>query len=104
MWCSAKEITDDKAVAIRARLSNLVVIDDLGKESETPAAIAAIRDVISKRYDLKLPTIITTELTILDIRVKYGQYIAERLTEDYCSRCIDCRGESLRLLDGGAAE
>jgi hypothetical protein len=98
-WNSAKEITDDKAIASRARKAALLVIDDLGKEAETPASMSAIRDVMSKRYDLELATVITSELAFLDVQKKYGQYIAERLTEDYCSKCIDCRGESFRLKE-----
>jgi len=101
MWSSAKEIADDRSVASRAKSCRFAVIDDLGKEDDTRMSVAAIRDAISKRYDTKLPTVITSELTILDIRERYGQYIAERLSEDYCSKIIDCAGESFRLKDRG---
>jgi hypothetical protein len=103
VWCGAKAITDDKGIAARVKSCRFAVIDDLGKEDEMKTSLAAIRDVISKRYDSKAPTVITTELTIRNIEDRYGRHIAERLVEDYCSRIADCRGESFRLKDGGGA-
>jgi hypothetical protein len=46
---------------------------------------------------MKLPTVITTALTMLDIDIRYGGRIADRLTEDIGSggRIIDC-GVSMR--------
>jgi DNA replication protein DnaC len=98
-WYSAKEITGDKNIASRMRTCRLAVIDDLGKEDDSRISLPVVRDVISKRYDLKLPTVITSELTLPDIRARYGQYIAERLAEDYCSKIINCVGESFRLKE-----
>jgi hypothetical protein len=47
---------------------------------------------------MKLPTVITTALTMLDIDIRYGSRIANRLTEDIGSggRIIDCRGVPIR--------
>jgi DNA replication protein DnaC len=103
VWTTAKEIVDDKSLAAKARAYRLAVLDDLGKEDETRVGMATVRDVISKRYDAKLPTIITSELTLVNIQERYGRYIAERLVEDYCSKIVDCGRESLRLKEGGAA-
>jgi DNA replication protein DnaC len=103
VWATAKEIVDDKFLAAKARAYRLAVLDDLGKEDETRVGMAVVRDVISKRYDAKLPTIITSELTLVNIQERYGRYIAERLVEDYCSKIVDCGGESLRLKESGAA-
>jgi DNA replication protein DnaC len=102
-WVTAKEIVDNKNLAARARSCRLAVLDDLGKEDETRVGMAAVRDVISKRYDIKSPTIITSELTLVNIQDRYGRYIAERLVEDYCSKIVDCGGESLRLKEDGGA-
>jgi DNA replication protein DnaC len=103
VWVSAKEVLDDKSLAAKARFYRLTVIDDLGKEDETRVGTAIVRDIISKRYDTKLPMIITSELTFVNIQERYGRYIAERLVEDYCSKIVDCGGESLRLKEGGKA-
>jgi hypothetical protein len=103
VWTSAKGIVDDKSLAAKARSYRLVVLDDLGKEDETRTGMAIVRDVISKRYDAKQPTIITSELTLVNIQERYGRYIVERLVEDYCSKIVDCGRESLRLKEGKSA-
>ena len=103
-WSSAKEIADERSTAVRARNANLLVLDDLGKEEATKTGMAAVCDVIAKRYDDKSPAIVTTELTLPDIEARYGRYLAERLVEDSLSRCggslIDCGHESMRLREG----
>jgi hypothetical protein len=98
MWCGAMEIGDDRNVAVQTRGKFLLVIDDLGMEKESGQS--AVCGVISKRYDLKLPTIITTELTMPDIRDRYGPHIVERLVEDaVCGgKVIDCGDVSIRRM------
>lgn len=98
-WASAKEIVDDKALALRCRSVGLLALDDFGKEDMTKMGVATICDVIAKRYDCKQPTLITTELTTLDVQARYGQYIAERLDEDRDSSWFECEGDSLRLVE-----
>ena len=99
-WCSAYDIVCDKNAAAKAKSFALAVIDDLGKESDSGHAQAAVRDVISKRYDSKLPTVITTELTVPDISNRYGRAAVERLVEDIAhgGRFVDCGDNSVRLL------
>jgi hypothetical protein len=82
MWRTAAEISDDREIAARARRESLVVIDDLGGENDTPAIQAVLRGVLMKRYDMKLPTVITTALTMLDIDARYGRRVVIRLAED----------------------
>jgi hypothetical protein len=98
MWCSADDISGDRVVALKARDRLLLVIDDLGSEGASFEGQNAIRDVISKRYDSKLPTVITTGLTMLDIRNKYGRYIVERLLEDvrHGGKIVECGDLSVR--------
>lgn len=99
VWATAKEIADDKPTAGKCRAISLLILDDLGKEEDTKIGQGAIRDVISRRYDSKLPTVITTEMTIPDISARYGRYIAERLAEDtiHGGRFEDCGTVSMRL-------
>jgi DNA replication protein DnaC len=40
-----------------------------------------IIDILTKRYDMQLFTIITTNLTPAEIREKYGDRIADRMNE-----------------------
>ncbi|MDR1482127.1 MAG: hypothetical protein LBI74_05815 [Synergistaceae bacterium] len=98
MWCTATEIADDREIAAQTRRERLVIIDDLGCENDTPVGGAAVRGVLMKRYDMKLPTIITTPLTMLDMDIRYGSRIANRLIEDIGNggRIVCCRGEFTR--------
>lgn len=102
-WASAKEIADDRTLATRCRTVPFLVVDDLGKEEESKTALAALGSVISKRYDLESPTIVTTELAMRDIANRYGRHIAERLAEGSLrgGRFDDC-GEKTIRLGGGA--
>jgi DNA replication protein DnaC len=63
----------------------MLAIDDLGVEPvETQAygnVFYPIVDMLTKRYDRQLFTIITTNLTPAEIREKYGERIADRLNE-----------------------
>jgi hypothetical protein len=99
MWCSAMDIADDREISARARRERLAVIDDLGGEGEAPAGQAALRGVLLKRYDMKLPTVITTTLTMLEIDIRYGGRIANRLTEDIGNggRIIGCHSIFTRI-------
>ena len=102
VWSTAQSIVDDKDISAQAKPCPLLVLDDLGKECELQSALAVMRDLIAKRYDDELPTIITTELTVPDIDARYGRAIAERIigeAEDG-GRFIACGDTSLRLVKG----
>ncbi|MDR1377165.1 MAG: hypothetical protein LBJ22_06610 [Synergistaceae bacterium] len=100
MWCSANRIIHDRELASRACTRTLLVLDDLGREGDAQIRRADVSDVISARYDAKLPTVITTELTFSDITRTYGAYAAQKLAEDkngegYGGMIADCGGESI---------
>jgi DNA replication protein DnaC len=63
----------------------MLAIDDLGVEPVETQAYGNIYypviDVLTKRYDKQLFTMITTNLTPAEIRDKYGERIADRLNE-----------------------
>jgi DNA replication protein DnaC len=88
------DIANDRETAAQAKRGRLTVIDDLGSESDTPEGQSAIRGVLLKRYDMKLPTVVTTMLTMVDIEICYGSRIANRLTEDIedGGNIIGCHG------------
>jgi hypothetical protein len=94
LWCTAMDIADEREIAAQAKRRRLAVIDDLGSESDTPESQAAIRGVLLKRYDMKLPTVVTTMLTMVDIDIRYGSRVTNRLTEDIGNggSIIGCRG------------
>jgi hypothetical protein len=98
-WRSAVDIADDRDAAVCVKNVPLAVIDDLGGESDFSPCIASLRGVILRRYDMKLPTVITTRLTMPDIASRYGGGIVNRLTEDIGDGggIIDCG--SVRIQD-----
>ena len=60
-------------------------IDDLGTEPQEVMdfgnVVTPVIDLLTKRYDEQLFTIITTNLTPKQIRKHYGDRIADRLNE-----------------------
>jgi DNA replication protein len=102
LWSTTKEIADDKLTAGRARTAGLLVMDDLGKEEALKKPTSDVCDIVSTRYDRKLPTVITTELTLDDIEARYGRYIFERIAEDsrFGGRVIDGGDASIRAEIG----
>ena len=63
----------------------MLAIDDLGTESleiqDYGNIMSPMVDLLTRRYDKQLFTIITTNLTPQEIRVKYGDRIADRFNE-----------------------
>jgi hypothetical protein len=59
----------------------LLVVDDLGVEplDAKGFGIAAITDLVDRRYDSGRKTIITTNLPMADFRARYGTGVGERL-------------------------
>lgn len=70
-----------------ARLFNepMVIIDDLGEEPIEVMVYGMIHtpliDIISKRYNKQLMTIITTNLNVDELKEKYGERIYDRFRE-----------------------
>lgn len=63
----------------------MLAIDDLGTEAleiqDYGNIMSPMVDLLTRRYDKQLFTIITTNLTPQEIRVKYGDRIADRFNE-----------------------
>ena len=100
-WFAAQGIVEDRVIAADAKRIPLLILDDLGKESELPSARAITQNVVSQRYDNELPTLITTELTLPDIDARYGRAVVERVIEgaEDGGWVVACGDVSLRLID-----
>ena len=58
----------------------LLVIDDLGREGRaSPAVLSALHEVLSVRIDNLRPTVVTTNLSLVEIGAVYGEAIQSRL-------------------------
>lgn len=62
--------------------ASLLVIDDLGKESGDEASafvLSALHEILSRRLDAIMPTIVTSELSVVQVERRYGAAIASRI-------------------------
>lgn len=75
--------------------AGILVIDDLGTESDSKQNHATISEIISKRYDNDAPTIITSNLPMSKVEKDYGRWISDRILNS--GVMIKYSGESLRL-------
>lgn len=99
MWGTANKIVHDKNRIDESGKKLLLVLDDLGREGDSPTRRADVSDILAARYDAKLPTIVTTELSFSDILRAYGKHTAYKLVEDSDGNggmFIDCGNLSLR--------
>lgn len=76
---------------------DLLVIDDLGIEKVTPFVLEKVFTLIDTRYRSDKPMIITSNLSLDDIKQTFGDRIADRITE----RCLEYNviGDSKRKFD-----
>ena len=85
---AASKNTDDYP---RIQRQMFVGIDDLGVEPPTTkiygTELTPVADIIYHRYDLQLPTIISTNLNDEEIAGRYGVRIADRLKE-ICDKLV----------------
>lgn len=81
----AQECKKDYETFKRLMLRPTLAIDDIGTEPmelmDYGAKLYPITDLITKRYEEQLFTILTTNLTPKNIRERYGDRIADRLNE-----------------------
>lgn len=80
-----------KRIASEPRL----VIDDMGVEKNTPYVLQATYYLIDHREKWCLPTYITTNMTMNELRLGYGARIVDRLAGDCDVKNL--RGESKRV-------
>jgi hypothetical protein len=102
MWSTANRIVHDKNRLDEARSKLFLVLDDLGKEGDLPTRQADVSGIVSARYDAKLPTVITTELTFRGAMEAYGKNTAYKFVEDNDGSggmFIGCGDVSLRNED-----
>lgn len=75
---------------------DLLVIDDLGAEFLTSFTKAALYNIINTRMNSGLPTIISTNLTLIEIESNYTQRISSRIIGEYLDLCFE--GNDIRQL------
>ena len=93
VWSHAKEIVslyEEFGPSVIKELSETpktLIIDDLGSENMSAAYYGSVRNVVeeilSRRYDRKLMTMVTTNFTLDDVRQSYRDRIYDRVRESF---------------------
>jgi len=74
--------------------NEVLIIDDLGAEKLTDYVIQAWYSIIDYRYSNMLPTVITSNLSVADLAVRFGDRIASRIAS---GNVLTLRGSDRRL-------
>ncbi len=76
--------------------ADLLILDDLGAEFDTPFYTSTIYNIINTRLNRSKPSIISTNLDYPGIRSRYEERIVSRLFAEY--ECLQFVGTDIRLL------
>ena len=110
---SAKELLDavkagfdgkDKEALDRAERYDLLALDDLGAEKVTAWTKETITDLIGKREARRLPTVVTSNYRIGEIRDIWGGVDGMRIASRLAGSCeiVEFEGDDMRLRKEGA--
>ena len=75
---------------------DLLVLDDLGMEFDTPFSRACIYDVLNARLLEGRPTVVSTNLSISAMKERYGDQIASRISGGFVP--LHCVGSDIRQI------
>lgn len=75
--------------------TDLLILDDLGTEYETPFYSSTVYNIINTRLNSGKPTIISTNLDYAGIRRRYDERVVSRITAVYT--CMEFKGEDVRF-------
>ena len=78
--------------------ADLLLIDDLGMEPMMEnITLEQLFHLINVRRSRRLPMVISTNLTMKDLKARYSERIASRLLDSGLCRVIQIRGADIRL-------
>ena len=92
----AREAREDIRRYLRC---DLLILDDLGSELTTPFVQSALYQLVNSRLTAEKRTVISSNLTMDDVRGRYSPQIASRLEGEY--RVLPFFGEDIRLQRKG---
>ena len=92
----AREAREDIRRYLRC---DLLILDDLGSELTTPFVQSALYQLVNSRLTAEKRTVISSNLTMDDVRLRYTPQIASRLEGEF--RVLPFFGEDIRLQRRG---
>lgn len=75
--------------------TDLLIMDDMGTEYETPFYNATVYNIINTRLNRGKPSIISTNLDFSGIERRYDKRVVSRIVSMYS--CLEFKGEDVRL-------
>ena len=85
---------DDNEIFSTINDCDLLVLDDLGAEFETQFYISCLYNIINSRLNFGRPTIISSNLTMSEIKKRYSDRMASRFLS---MNCLLFSGEDIRV-------
>lgn len=76
--------------------ADLLILDDLGAEFSTAVATSALYNIINSRIARGVPTIISSNLSLEEIKTRYPESIASRIIGNYV--VVNFYGDDIRQI------
>jgi len=93
-WRKGAEKDEDDVIDFYASVG-LLIIDEIGVQFGTDTERMYVFDIINRRYEACLPTVLITNLDVAGLRQEIGDRVLDRLREDG-GRMLTFTGESWR--------
>lgn len=93
-WRKDSERNEDEVIE-RYASADLMVIDEIGVQFGTDTERMYVFDIINRRYEQCLPTVLITNLDVNGLREEIGERVLDRLREDG-GRLLTFTGKSWR--------
>jgi DNA replication protein DnaC len=74
----------------------LLILDDLGAEFSTAVATSSLYNIINSRIARNVPTIISSNLSLEEIKARYPESIASRIVGNF--KNIEFTGKDIRQI------
>lgn len=75
---------------------DLLVIDDVGCEMQTPFTVSALYNIINSRLSAKKPTVVISPLKKAELLARYGAHMLSRLEGEFVK--LEFLGTDVRLM------
>ncbi len=85
---------DENDVFYTIKDCDLLVLDDLGAEFDSPFYVSCLYDIINTRLNFGRPTIVNSNFSTAEIKKRYSDRIASRLLS---MKCLLFSGEDIRV-------
>lgn len=75
---------------------DLLIIDDLGAEFSTQFTVSAVYNILNTRLMMSKPTIISTNMSLVEIEERYTERVASRILGNYT--VMNFKGKDIRVI------